>query len=302
MKLIKQYFNHEKRKNDLLEKYPEIKECFGYDKATKYIALILVFVQLYISINIKEYNIYKYVFCLYFISATITQCLFLMIHEISHNLLFKKQIYNIYFGMFVNLPLIFPFSYSFREYHLEHHSHQGNIKRDMDIPTNLEINWLKQNILTRLIWLSLQIIMYAIRPIIMYPKPLNKMKVINTLIQYLFNIMLYKYFGIEPFIYLILSLLIAGGIHPTSGHFISEHVFFDESGYYDTQSYYGILNLVTLNVGYHNEHHDFPNIAWTKLPKLNKICNEEYSQAPYCKSWINILWNFVVGKSCRFYT
>ena len=42
----------------------------------------------------------------------------------------------------------------------------------------------------------------------------------------------------------------------------------------ETYSYYGILDLATYNVRYHNEHHDFPTIPWTKLPKLNQIAKE----------------------------
>jgi sphingolipid delta-4 desaturase len=61
----------------------------------------------------------------------------------------------------------------------------------------------------------------------------------------------------------------------------------------ETYSYYGILNIFAFNVGYHNEHHDFPNIPGSRLPQLRAMCPEYYDNLPRCESWIGVIYDYI---------
>lgn len=53
------------------------------------------------------------------------------------------------------------------------------------------------------------------------------------------------------------------------------------------------MNFFTYNVGLHNEHHDFPAIPWTRLPKLREIASEFYEPLPTHTSWSWVIWQFI---------
>ena len=150
---------------------------------------------------------------------------------------------------------------------------------------------------------------------LVYQLPLTSLHLFNIAAQLLFDYLLVTAFGVKPLIYLILSSFLAGSLHPCAGHFIAEHYVFNREALAskgpaktdvpvpETFSYYGPLNLLTYNVGLHNEHHDFPAVPWTRLPVLHELAKEFYTDLPCHTSWTWVIWQFVwdreVGLWCR---
>ena len=84
-----------------------------------------------------------------------------------------------------------------------------------------------------------------------YPKPIQPLEIVNLIIAFSFDAVMYYGFGIKAASYFLLSTILGLSLHPISGHFIAEHYVFQEGQ--ETYSYYGPLNAITYNVGYHNE-------------------------------------------------
>lgn len=293
---------HKLRREQILKFYPSIKKLYGPEWKSKWISLFLLFIpQVYISLNINKLCFTNYCLVTYFIGGTITQALFLAIHELSHNLFFKEIKYNKLYAIFLNLPIGIPFSISFRDYHLEHHNNLGVYGLDTDLPSELEKKLVNNSTLKKTIWLSLQIVWYSLRPIFIKQYTLTIYHSLNIATQLLFNTIIYKLYGAGPIIYFLICDLIAGGLHPCAYHFISEHFLLDNKNNQDTYSYYGNLNYLTWNVGYHNEHHDFPYIPWSRLPVLKKTLLNIYSELHYYNSWYEIFYKFIFDKTVSLY-
>jgi len=60
------------------------------------------------------------------------------------------------------------------------------------------------------------------------------------------------------------------------GQSLAEHEGTNEEA--PTRSFYGWLNLLLFNTGYHNEHHTFSNVPWTRLPLLAKTAPEVFTE------------------------
>ena len=275
-------------------KHPEIKQLMVYDPHFKYEVMAIVlfqFFMVYIVANTQMSWLYLTLIT-YLVSGTMNHSILLAQHDITHNNAFgyTRPLANKIFSLFANLPIGVPMAISFRRYHLEHHKFLAHEYLDTDVPTAAEAVLFRTS-LGKAIWLFLQPFFYALRPLVLNPKITSDFEAYNITVQFIFNFIVLQLFGYKSLFYMVIGSLLGMGFHPVAGHFISEHYMFSHG--FETYSYYGILNKVTFNVGYHNEHHDFPNIPSSLLPKVREIAPEYYNTIPYHTSWVKVLYNFV---------
>jgi sphingolipid delta-4 desaturase len=281
---------HAERRRAMLAQHPEIRRLYGPCPRTKYICAGLVAAQLAAAYALRDASWWWILFFAYVFGGVVNQALLLAIHELSHNLAFRKPWMNRLFGVFINLPVGVPVSETFRYYHLLHHAHQGDARLDTDLPTGLE-GRLVQGRLGKTLWLAGQGFAYALRPLAVHPKKPSAAEIAQFVVQFAFNALIYFCWGAKALAYLPISSLIVMGLHPVAGHYISEHYVFRRGQ--ETYSYYGPLNAITWNVGYHNEHHDFPYIAGSRLAELRRLAPEFYDNLFHHDSWTKTLWHFL---------
>ena len=173
---------------------------------------------------------------------------------------------------------------------------QGHDAVDTDIPTRGEAKMFTMGgALLKVVWVIGQLFFYAIRPLFVRPKPMGKWDFLNLLSQLTFDLAYIKFAGPRAFTYLLASVFLGGGLHPIAGHFISERYVFEPGQ--ETYSYYGPLNAFVYNVGYHNEHHDFPKVPGSRLHKIREIAPEFYNNLKYHTSWTKVIADYSLDPS-----
>ncbi|EGV60302.1 hypothetical protein CANTEDRAFT_110367 [Yamadazyma tenuis ATCC 10573] len=307
---------HFLRRKHILAKHPGVKKLTGHEPLTKWLVILVVILQVSTAYYLKDTHplTVKFFLLSYIIGATANQAIFLAIHELSHNLLFRKPLHNKLFAIAVNLPIGVPYSASFQPYHQLHHKFLGDEYLDTDLPTKLE-GMLFSNVLGKVFFTTCQIFFYALRPMFITQIKFTYIHLINVVYQIGIDYLIVTYWGWHSMFYFLMSSFLAGSWHPCAGHFIAEHYVLNENNIpkleakgeasktyvpkellpAETYSYYGPLNWLTWNVGYHNEHHDFPYIAWTRLPKLRAMASEFYDPLPQVHSWTGVIIWFVLN-------
>jgi len=229
--------------------------------------------------------------------------LLVLIHECTHNLVWKGSRGNRILAILANVPIIFPAAMSFRTYHLLHHKYQGDLEYDADLPGPTEARVVGNSSLRKTIWL---LFFFAVEGIVRPFRLKKKVRVIdawsiaNTLAMLVVATGVVFLAGWTGLSYLLLSTCFGVGLHPVGARWIQEH-FVMRVGQ-ETYSYYGPWNRLAINVGYHNEHHDLMTVPWSRLPRLRAIAPEFYEGLYAHRSWTRLLFRFVFDRNLTLHS
>ncbi|MGH6890394.1 MAG: fatty acid desaturase [Rhizomicrobium sp.] len=288
--------DHSARRAAILASRPEVKRLFGPTPSTALLGLGVVVLQFGTAALLAHAPWWVAVVTALCVGAFAIHCLNCIVHECTHNLVFANGTANRLLAIFVNLPSLFPSAMAFRHYHLLHHHHFGVRGMDSDVPSAWEAAVVENNSLRKLLWLLLLPVSYGLlHPLKVRARlPLDGWVALNIAATAIAWIGVIGFLGWHAVLYLLVSSYFATGPHPAGAHILQEHVAFD--GGNGMASYYGPVNLVSVNLGYHLEHHDMPKVSGWRLPALRRAAPEFYDNHYRHRSRALGLWRFVLDR------
>ena len=293
---------HKLRTKQILASSPEVRNLIGKNPLTIIPLLGIVFGMVAISYFLKDSPWWLIIVVAYCVGAFANHALFVMIHECSHNLLFKGKTLNYLASITANLPHVLPSAISFTRYHRMHHVHQGNHDLDADLPDFWEARLFGNNFFSKALWLLLFPIFQVRRTFrLKNIKPVDGWIITNWVLQFAFDVAIWVFIGPKALFFMLISFFFSVGLHPLGARWIQEHyLVLDENQ--ETYSYYGPLNIFAFNVGFHNEHHDFPSVPWNKLPELKSKAPGFYDTLKSHQSWTRLFFRFLFDKNITLHS
>ena len=292
---------HKSRTKEILKAHPEVRDLIGRNSFSFVLTIIVVAVQILIAVLLQDSSWWLVLAAAWLFGAFANHALFVLIHEASHNLIFKNRAMNYVSGIIADIPNVLPSSISFRSYHLKHHSFQGVYDLDADLASRWEASFIGNTLIGKALWEVLFPFFQAFRTYRLKEiEFMNIWTVINWIIVFGIDVLIIYLFGWTSFLYLVMSFFFSIGFHPLGARWIQEHFLTHPPQ--ETYSYYGPMNIPALNVGYHNEHHDFPSIPWNNLPRLKATAPEFYENLHYHTSWVKLWLQFLFDSKLSLYS
>jgi sphingolipid delta-4 desaturase len=198
-----------------------------------------------------------------------------------------------------NIPMTIPSALSFGKYHSDHHNFLGEKNEDPDLPLLWESNMSAKFKWYKYVFYSIIELFYALRPVFMKNPTLTRDEALNYLFIAFTNYAIYHFWGPWALLFFFIAGLSSIGPHPAAIHIIAEHYEFIEGQ--ETYDYIGIWNFFNLDLGYHLEHHDFPNAPWYNLRKIRAIAPEFYEYLPHHTSYWKVLKKFLTDANWNLF-
>lgn len=289
---------HMARRTEILRAHPEVEDLCGRNSATAWWILAVAALQFSLA-ALAGHLAWPWALLLAWVfGAFASHACYVLLHDAIHGLIFRLKRHNLIAAIAVNLPTAVPSAIAFRSFHLAHHQQQGVYSEDADMPRGWELRLFDWGAPGKALWLATYALILIFRsfafPCIQIDR---RWSLINWVAVLAVDASVWLLLGPHALLYLLASTAFGLGLHPVGARWIQEH--FVVAPPQETYSYYGPLNRLAFNVGYHNEHHDFPGIAWNRLPELHRLAHPFYDSLYAHPSWTGLLLRFLSDPNIR---
>lgn len=293
---------HPARAKAILREHPEVRTLFGPNPWSMAVILGTVGLQFSLAFLLREQPWWLMFVAAWCIGAFANHAMYVMIHEAGHNLIFRGHVWNKLAGITADLVNVVPASASFGVFHQRHHAHLNQYDTDPDLPHRWEARLIGSGPIGKTAWFMLFPLFELARPFRLKDKNLVTPWVVFNWVMVLgVNLAVFYFWGPKAFSYLLASTWFGLGLHPLGARWVQEH-YLVLSNEQETISYYGPLNVLMCNVGYHNEHHDFAVIPWNRLPRLKQMAPEYYESLLAHRSMTYLLLRFIFDRNISLYS
>lgn len=149
---------HPGRARAIIKAHPEIRQLMARNPWTALIAVSIVAMQTGIAFGMGRLGFGYWGLSLliaYCVGAFANHANYVIIHDATHNLIFRNKSWNKMVAILADLPNLTSGAMGFRVYHLKHHSHQGDYEYDADLANHWEARLVGNKWYRKAIWLML---------------------------------------------------------------------------------------------------------------------------------------------------
>jgi len=300
------YHNELRRK--VLDAHPEAASLVGPDWRTTIAAVFMLALYWTIAWAVSRTNWWVVFLAAFFLGQTIYHSVGVLVHENAHRLVFRNPKARLAYDLLTETILTsFGAQLVYQHNHVtSHHAHLGDYETDYEHEDAYRVaarRAYRAAHPVRYRLMSIGILIFHLLPLaiitdtMILPRLLGKAeglpsidKTRNTgatrptkgelrlfaLYSLAVNVFLFWAFGFYGWLFHVwsFSLVLSRWGASIRGQILSEHFGTDD---HPTRSTYWPGNFVFYNIGYHVEHHSFPNIPWMKLPKLTAMAPEYFN-------------------------
>jgi sphingolipid delta-4 desaturase len=266
---------HYNRRRAILAKHPEIRDLMICDPSFKYVAVATALTQLCIGWLLRDaslVNVLAFAVC---VGSLFACAISNATHELVHDAAWPgRPLWNKVLGNAVNWSLGWPMIGGYHRTHRYHHAFLGT-NLDAKYPSLEEAASYDQNLWGRLRFIFTHPLNGGERWTKFVGEEPTPFAVWNYRTTWAFNVAYTLLVGWKAYLYILTSMWVNDCIYIQGSKNFADHWVDQDKAY--ACSYYGWINRINFNIGYHREHHDFPNIPGRYLPQVTQIARDYYS-------------------------